>query len=41
MRKKTPKLAIIPTNTLKDNNMAASPEAKFTEEKILWVKHHT
>ncbi|HFC6826339.1 TPA: ferredoxin--NADP reductase [Neisseria meningitidis] len=21
--------------------MAASPEAKFTEEKILWVKHHT
>ena len=41
MQKKTPKLAIIPTNTLKDNNMAASPEAKFTEEKILWVKHHT
>ena len=21
--------------------MAASPEAKFTEEKILWIKHHT
>lgn len=21
--------------------MAASPEAKFTEEKVLWIKHHT
>ena len=21
--------------------MAASPEAKFTEETVLWVKHHT
>ena len=21
--------------------MAASPEAKFTEEKVLWIKHYT